>query len=81
MNRRPGRLFVGAERLFEVGRAEIGKGGIVRPGRANAEAIAEYILAWIEKEQGWTPIGYRESPIAGGDGNREFLIGAIKTHR
>ncbi|GGC99404.1 TlyA family RNA methyltransferase [Aquisalinus flavus] len=62
---------------FEVGRGEIGKGGLVRPGRENAEGVAEAMLDWIAGE-GFEPLGWCESPIAGGDGNREFLIGARK---
>ncbi len=60
---------------FEVGRAGVGKGGIVRDpaaGRAAAEAIA----AWLATQPGWSVDGLIASPIAGGDGNREFLLGA-----
>lgn len=62
---------------FEVGRGNIGKGGLVKPTRANAEGIAEDILDWIVR-QNFEPLGWCESPIVGGDGNREFLIGARK---
>ena len=62
---------------FEVGRAEIGKGGLVRPCRENAEGVAEDMLGWIAT-QGFAPLGWCDSPIEGGDGNREFLIGARK---
>jgi 23S rRNA (cytidine1920-2'-O)/16S rRNA (cytidine1409-2'-O)-methyltransferase len=62
---------------FEVGRAHIGKGGIVRD-EALAREVADGIVAWLEAEMAWTVDGLVESPIAGGDGNREFLIGARK---
>lgn len=64
---------------FEVGRAQIGKGGLVKPGRANAEGAAEALCAWLDQEPGWAAQGYCDSPIIGGDGNREFLMGGVKT--
>jgi 23S rRNA (cytidine1920-2'-O)/16S rRNA (cytidine1409-2'-O)-methyltransferase len=60
---------------FEVGKAEIGKGGVVRDGAA-AERAANAIAGWIRDVLGWTVDGVIASPIEGGDGNREFLIGA-----
>jgi len=59
---------------FEVGREGIGKGGIVRDPVVAREG-AEGIAAWLATEMGWTVDGLIESPIAGGDGNREFLLG------
>jgi 23S rRNA (cytidine1920-2'-O)/16S rRNA (cytidine1409-2'-O)-methyltransferase len=62
---------------FEVGRENLGKGGIVRdPGLA--ERAAADIAAWLESELGWRATGLILSPIAGGDGNREFLLGATR---
>jgi 23S rRNA (cytidine1920-2'-O)/16S rRNA (cytidine1409-2'-O)-methyltransferase len=60
---------------FEVGRAAIGKGGIVRDPRV-AEQAAANIAVWLETDMGWQVGGIITSPIEGGDGNREFLIGA-----
>jgi 23S rRNA (cytidine1920-2'-O)/16S rRNA (cytidine1409-2'-O)-methyltransferase len=60
---------------FEVGRDGIGKGGIVRDAQL-AERTAADIATWIETEMGWRIGGLILSPIEGGDGNREFLIGA-----
>jgi 23S rRNA (cytidine1920-2'-O)/16S rRNA (cytidine1409-2'-O)-methyltransferase len=59
---------------FEVGRAHVGKGGIVRDP-VLAERAAMDIAAWLGT-LGWNVDGVISSPIAGGDGNREFLIGA-----
>jgi len=61
---------------FEVGRFAIGKGGVVRDAKAQNAAL-EDIAAWIAAS-GWTILGHMESPIAGGEGNREFLIAAGK---
>lgn len=61
---------------FEVGREAIGKGGIVAPeqGRAAAEGLRQ----WLDDQPGWRSVGLVESPIAGGDGNREFLLGGAR---
>jgi 23S rRNA (cytidine1920-2'-O)/16S rRNA (cytidine1409-2'-O)-methyltransferase len=59
---------------FEAGRAAVGKGGVVRDAAKREEAIAK-IGRFIEWE-GWTVIGEIVSPILGGSGNEEFLIGA-----
>ncbi|MCB1547202.1 MAG: TlyA family RNA methyltransferase [Hyphomicrobiaceae bacterium] len=62
---------------FEVGRDGIGKGGIVRD-EAAGEAAAADVHAWLDSQSGWTSDGLTPSPISGGDGNREFLLGARK---
>lgn len=60
---------------FEVGRAHIGKGGVVKDGMVQSAAVQE-ITAWMGSQQGWTILGAMESPIVGGDGNREYLVAA-----
>lgn len=62
---------------FEVGRAAIGKGGLVRDASA-ADAAARSVGAWLGKRDGWRVLALEASPIAGGDGNREFLLAARK---
>lgn len=62
---------------FELGRARIGKGGIVRD-EADRRFACDDIARWISSVQGWTVEGVIESPIAGGDGNREYLLAARK---
>ncbi len=61
---------------FEVGRAHVGKGGIVKDDSAieRAEKAAHAFLA----QAGFEVSGTVESPILGGDGNREWLIAARK---
>lgn len=56
---------------FEVGRANIGKGGIVRDNKARLEAV-ERVVGCAEAN-GFIKQGIIESPIRGGDGNIEFL--------
>ena len=59
---------------FEAGREGVGKGGIVRDPAKRNEAVTK-IREFIEKS-GWTVSGEIASPILGGSGNEEFLIGA-----
>lgn len=61
---------------FELGPGRVGKGGIVRDEAAGEEALA-LVAAFLEAE-GWRVAGRAESPIPGGDGNREMLIGAVR---
>ncbi len=60
---------------FEAGRAEVGKGGVVRDPAVHDRVCAQ-AKAWVESK-GWTVLGVTESPITGPEGNREFLLGAI----
>ena len=62
---------------FEVGRAAIGKGGIVRDHAAAEDALAR-VTDWLVTEAGWHLIGTAPSPIDGHDGNREFLLAGRK---
>ena len=58
---------------FEAGKANIGKGGIVRDKDGK---IIDEILRKLDdsaSENGFSRIGFTESPIEGGDGNREYL--------
>ena len=59
---------------FEVGRDALGKGGIVSDS-AEQQRVCREISDFIASH-GWTVLGLAPSPIAGGDGNIEFLIAA-----
>jgi len=71
-----GKLVALIKPQFEAGRAEVGKGGVVRDPAVHARVCAE-ISEWVET-QGWTVIGVSPSPITGPEGNVEFLLGAEK---
>lgn len=58
---------------FEVGRDNIGKGGIVTDDAAVAEAVLRVTAHMAEA--GWAQRFAIGSPIAGGDGNREIVAG------
>ena len=57
---------------FEVGRAMLGKGGIVKDPKAHRAAVERVMACGISS--GLKPVGLIPSPVTGGDGNREFLI-------
>ncbi|MDH3627520.1 MAG: TlyA family RNA methyltransferase [Acidobacteriota bacterium] len=57
---------------FEVGRGQVGKGGIVRDASLH-QAVTERIVQFV-RAAGWSVRGLCRSPIAGTDGNREFFI-------
>lgn len=59
---------------FEVGRGEVGKGGVVRDPALHAR-VCDEVRGWLEGS-GWTVQGIAESPIKGPEGNVEFLISA-----
>jgi 23S rRNA (cytidine1920-2'-O)/16S rRNA (cytidine1409-2'-O)-methyltransferase len=61
---------------FEVGRENVGRGGIVRSEALHADVCDR--LAALVAGLGWRVRGVLPSPIEGGDGNREFLIGGSK---
>lgn len=60
---------------FEAGREAVGKGGVVRDAEARGKAVAE-VRAFIERAPGWKVFAEMPSPILGGSGNEEVLIGA-----
>jgi len=66
-----GRLIVLIKPQFEVGRGEVGKGGIVRDPQKHARVIDEVNRA--AQELGLQVRNVIESPIHGADGNVEFL--------
>ena len=61
---------------FEVGREEVGKGGVVRDPALHARVCGE-VRDWLERA-GWAVQGVVESPITGPEGNVEFLISAAR---
>jgi 23S rRNA (cytidine1920-2'-O)/16S rRNA (cytidine1409-2'-O)-methyltransferase len=58
---------------FEVGRGEVGKGGVVRDASKRRGALEAIEAA--ARELGFEVLGSAESPIEGPAGNREWLLG------
>jgi 23S rRNA (cytidine1920-2'-O)/16S rRNA (cytidine1409-2'-O)-methyltransferase len=67
-----GRIIALIKPQFEVGKGEVGKGGIVRDPAAHEKVIED--VRRTASDLGLTVSGLCESPITGADGNREFLI-------
>ncbi len=67
-----GDLLLLVKPQFEVGPGNVGKGGIVRDPSLYQEV--ETRLRKCAATLGLTVRGWLDSPIAGGDGNREFFI-------
>lgn len=68
-------LVVLVKPQFEAGRKNIGSGGIVRDEAIRREALVA-VRDWTAGQPGWTVVGEMPSPILGGSGNAEFLLGA-----
>jgi len=71
------RLIALIKPQFEVGKKNVGKGGIVRDPDLHTQVI-ERIENWMNGQAGWRVLGVTASPVTGADGNREFLIAAEK---
>jgi 23S rRNA (cytidine1920-2'-O)/16S rRNA (cytidine1409-2'-O)-methyltransferase len=57
---------------FEVGRGQVGKGGIVRDPQLQQEAVNKVVEA--ARNAGLEFVATHESPITGREGNREFFV-------
>jgi 23S rRNA (cytidine1920-2'-O)/16S rRNA (cytidine1409-2'-O)-methyltransferase len=76
---RPGaRLIALIKPQFEVGKGQVGKGGVVRDPALH-QAVCARISRWLADQQGWRVRGVTPSPITGPKGNREFLIAADRS--
>ena len=57
---------------FEVGKGNVGKGGVVRDPSLHEEVVQE--LSKFFEGLGWTVSGKMPSPLLGPKGNREFFV-------
>lgn len=64
---------------FEVGKGQVGKGGVVRDGSHHRAVIAR--VARFAVLHGWHVRGVTASPLKGPKGNREFFLLLTKTGR
>jgi len=61
---------------FEVGPA-VAKGGVVRDAAVH-RGVCRKIEEWWSGLPGWRVLGVEPSPLLGPEGNREFLIAAVR---
>lgn len=66
-----GKLVILIKPQFEVGKGEVGKGGIVREPEKHERVVNE--VNEFAASAGLTVIGVTDSPITGAEGNKEFL--------
>ncbi len=65
-------LLIMVKPQFEVGRDQVGKGGVVRDPELRAAAVAE--VKQCAAELGWTATGEAESRLTGPKGNQEIFV-------
>ena len=70
------RLVALVKPQFEAGRAEVGKGGVVRDPAVHRR-VCDEAAAWVTSK-GWRVLGVTASPITGPEGNVEFLLAATR---
>ncbi|MET0752405.1 MAG: SAM-dependent methyltransferase, partial [Pyrinomonadaceae bacterium] len=66
-----GKIITLIKPQFEVGRGEVGKGGIVRDAEKQVRVVSE--INSFAESCGLKVSGIIDSPILGADGNKEFL--------
>lgn len=62
---------------FEAGREAVGKGGLLK-NPDDGPRMAEELAGWLDAMPCWRALGTCPSPLEGGDGNHEFLLGGVK---
>jgi 23S rRNA (cytidine1920-2'-O)/16S rRNA (cytidine1409-2'-O)-methyltransferase len=67
-----GRIICLIKPQFEVGKGEVGKGGLVRDPQKHQEVIQKILNA--AQQLGFAVAGVMDSPIAGMEGNKEFFM-------
>ena len=82
--KRGGNIICLVKPQFELGRAQVGRGGLVKDPLLHARALGRFIswaIEWCGKEEskgeyekGFRLIGLTPSPILGASGNREFFV-------
>jgi 23S rRNA (cytidine1920-2'-O)/16S rRNA (cytidine1409-2'-O)-methyltransferase len=71
-----GRLLALIKPQFEVGRGQVGKGGVVRDTRLHSQVVED--LESFCRAQGLEVEGVVESSLLGPKGNREFFISTVR---
>ncbi len=71
-----GHLVALVKPQFEVGKGQVGKGGVVRDEALRSAAVAR--IQEMAKALGLTLLGVTDSPLLGPAGNREALLAARK---
>ncbi len=70
--KRKGRIISLIKPQFEVGKGEVGKGGIVRDKKKHIKVLND--ISQFTKDAGLDVLGHVQSPIAGAKGNTEYFF-------
>lgn len=70
--RRGGQMVLMVKPQFEVGRAKLPRGGVVREARDRVDAVLGVVRA--ARDAGWTPLAVTRSALPGPAGNLEFFV-------
>ena len=73
------RLIALIKPQFEVGKADVGKKGVVRDPALHEQVCNRIRETGSRALPGWQVTGLAESPITGPEGNKEFLIAGLFT--
>lgn len=68
----PGQVIALVKPQFEAGKAQVGKGGVVRDVKIHRQVLEKIIT--YATQCGLSPLGLIPSPITGPAGNHEFLL-------
>ncbi len=63
---------------FEAGPDAVNRRGVIHDSQVHIQVCA-MIRAWWDALPGWRVVDIIESPIKGPEGNKEFLLGSIRT--
>ena len=77
--KRGGQLLALIKPQFEVGRGQVGKGGVVRDRELHGQVVRK--IEQFCQSQEMEVRGVKESSLLGPKGNREFFIFAVKSER
>ena len=72
---RPANVLVLVKPQFEVGKGQVGKGGIVREPTLRQEAVAKVSRKLLEL--GFSDLAQAESILPGAEGNLEYFLHAV----
>ena len=72
-----GQLLALIKPQFEVGRGQVGNGGVVRDSKLHRQVVTK--IEQLCQSQGMEVRGVKESSLLGPKGNREFFIYALKS--
>jgi 23S rRNA (cytidine1920-2'-O)/16S rRNA (cytidine1409-2'-O)-methyltransferase len=70
--KKQGRIIGLIKPQFEVGKGEVGKGGVVKDTALHQRVIER--ISRVSHEMGFSVLGIVESPLMGPKGNKEFFI-------